>query len=546
MKKILAILRTSTVQQEINSQKLEVIEFCLEHKFNENEIEFVEYKGASARKQNDKYLAMLDEIKYKIETMQIKNVALWHLNRLGRTEENLSTMKEYFERNHIQVFIKNPSLTLFDKDGNLNIGTSMAWTMFAMMIKFDTEELMQKLKRGKEYMKSKNKYYGGAIPFGYYVGNDGNLLIDYEESKIVKMIFEMYAYKNLSTSQISKELNLLGLKTKRNKVFDRVLVSYILRNSLYLGNERLEQIIDNDLFDKCRKKSSHNVHEIVKEKEKNIGTKKIFCSMCSRKCIYYHNYHLSGGKKYYYYSIFDYKYIGCINDDRVTNLKKDLIDFILWRSAVNIYSHELVELKKSDIEKLKGEIIVLQDKIKLLNKQINDNEKKIVRLNTLYIDGKYEGNERVYNEQYNELISNRTDYRTLKLQLENKIESISNQISVNENKDSISQYFEVRKNLWFEQDKNLQKEIFDKVISKVFIKVVELLDKKYIAIIVNSCNNVTQLYLIRKGIIYMLVKNEEGNFYSIYSMSGNQFERHESIGIDIDKEKYQKIINIEN
>ena len=59
MKKILAILRVSTEEQEIESQKVELGTFIKSKGFGDEEIEWLEAKGASARSLNKKYLVSL-------------------------------------------------------------------------------------------------------------------------------------------------------------------------------------------------------------------------------------------------------------------------------------------------------------------------------------------------------------------------------------------------------------------------------------------------------------------------------------------------------
>ena len=100
--KVLAILRASTVRQEIESQKAELTTFLIGKGFKENEIDYIEAQGASARKANQQYLDFLAEIKHRIETNpNIRTVGLWHLNRLGRIKMYLSQMENYFVTNGI-------------------------------------------------------------------------------------------------------------------------------------------------------------------------------------------------------------------------------------------------------------------------------------------------------------------------------------------------------------------------------------------------------------------------------------------------------------
>ena len=74
MNKILAVVRASTEQQQVESQQAELKEFC--EKLGYNDIEWIEVSGASARKANKKYLEMLENIKNTIIAKDIKVVAL--------------------------------------------------------------------------------------------------------------------------------------------------------------------------------------------------------------------------------------------------------------------------------------------------------------------------------------------------------------------------------------------------------------------------------------------------------------------------------------
>ena len=49
MKKILCVLRTSTIRQEIESQKSDMVNFLLSKGYQEEEIEWLMSKGARSR-----------------------------------------------------------------------------------------------------------------------------------------------------------------------------------------------------------------------------------------------------------------------------------------------------------------------------------------------------------------------------------------------------------------------------------------------------------------------------------------------------------------
>lgn len=409
-KKILAIVRTSTIAQEIESQKKELSDFIISLGFKENEIEFIIAKGASARKMNETYLQLLTDIKSILEKKGIKSVALWHLNRLGRTEESLSSMKEYFERNKIQVYIKNPSLTLFNSDGSLNQGTSMSWSMFALMIKFETEELMQKFHRGKDYKKSLNSYVGGNLPFGYSVNEDKKYIYNEEEKKIVEYIYDRYLTGKYSHRLISKDLMELGYSYK-GKPIKQQLVANILNNEHYIGSGIYPPIISKEIFDKCKEISKRNTSSIDKSKRYSFGAKLVKCPVCGSN--------LYADKDYY----------RCmIKHQRSITPKFELIERVLDIELRSLYTIMLFRNEEKRLESNKLKIADLRNRINNLKVNIATFQKKLDKLNLMYLDSlidekKYKDLYLEYNSKYNSLNDTIKDYqiRISKLEKENKL-----------------------------------------------------------------------------------------------------------------------------
>ena len=206
---------------------------------------------------------MLENIKRKIETKRLDAVALWHLNRLGRTETSLSAMKEYFEKNKIQVYVKNPYLQLFDIDSNgqkiLNPGCSIAWSLFAAMIKYETEEQFEKTKGGKQSSKEQGKCVSGRARYGYTIDDKKFIHEHSEESKIVRLIYEKYINENTTAKQIAQWLNENGYTFRKGnngniKQWTEPQVRIILSNTTYIGKGKYKYpaIIDDEQFKKCQ------------------------------------------------------------------------------------------------------------------------------------------------------------------------------------------------------------------------------------------------------------------------------------------------------
>ena len=225
MAKILCIVRSSTVAQEIETQKKELIEFARTKGYDDDDMVFIEAQGASARSLNKKYIKMLEDIKSTIlNDTEIKAVALWALNRLGRVESKLHELKEFFVENKIQVFCKEPSFKLLKEDGTEDTAGSMMFSVYAAMVKLDTDEMFTKLKRGKKRNAEIGKSNGCVESrYGYMVDSNNYVVPCKEEAEMVNEIYDMYLSGKYSLSTLTIELRDRGFKPRGRKMTEEWL-----------------------------------------------------------------------------------------------------------------------------------------------------------------------------------------------------------------------------------------------------------------------------------------------------------------------------------
>lgn len=394
MKRILGILRVSTEEQEIESQKLELGTFIKSKGFGDDEIEWLEAKGASARSLNNKYLVFLEDIKRIIKTTpSIKTVAMWSLNRLGRVESKLMEMKEFFVDNKIQVYSMTPSLTLFDENGEVSIGMSIAFSVYAAMVRVETDEMFRKFERGRNRNVKEGKYIGGYICYGYKVENK-HIVIDQEEAKIVKMVFSMYAERKISARKIADELDKQGYtvrnrtdKTKKSRITFNT-VSKMLMNEAYIGSKKSDKfeltyppIISLDLWEKCRKVADKNNKVADKSyKNYNLGNNIIKCPHCGYGYLLSHHvYHCYKHRARYRF------------DEDCTEsvpIRDTVIDPIIMGCAVDFANLYAQERQIESINQYKVTMEDLRRKIQHSEQLIETEfEAKKKRLNEMYFEG---------------------------------------------------------------------------------------------------------------------------------------------------------------
>lgn len=245
-KKVILFVRCSTEQQDVSSQISDLKTFARSLGFtNENEYHIIGGIAASAVKLNELYLSYISELKQMILDNKCKCVCVFSLNRLFRNELVGAELKDFFINTKTQLYVREPSLKLLDNSGNIDVGMSIAFSIFSTMASLEAKEIIEKTKRGREYVKSQGKYYGGKLPFGYTSDKNKNVILHEEQAKIVKDIYLMYSTGKYSTSTIKKEYADRGIELK-SKLVNRILV-----NTEYYNNKFGLNIIDKALFDKC-------------------------------------------------------------------------------------------------------------------------------------------------------------------------------------------------------------------------------------------------------------------------------------------------------
>lgn len=377
--KVLCVCRTSTVQQDIIQQHEDMKEW-LTGKFKESEILFLEAQGASAIKQNQLYRDMIDNIKATLTLHDIRTVAVFHLNRLGRTESALFSLKDYFVSNGIQLLVKNPDITLLRPDGTLDPAASLAMSIFCSMVSYETQEMLSKMRRGIEFKRQQGMHASGRVPFGFKVEND-YVVPDETNMNTVRWIFNQYATGNYSTSKLSEELASIGVT-----ISDRQIL-YILTADTY------KPYIDKDVLSACdnQRKNHAFIGTATKEsKYTHLALRLIHCQCC-------------GGL----YMAVEPLYYGCYNNhfkkrvkvhcEKSFNVRIQQVDDALLFIANMYHIEYMTSLSENSRKDIEGEIALLYQKINTCNSKIQESQPSIDRATELYVMGT------INKERYNQL-----------------------------------------------------------------------------------------------------------------------------------------------
>ena len=86
---------------------------------------------------------------------------------------------------------------------------------------------------------------GGFAPYGYSL-EKGQLFINEEEAKAIRMIFDQYVHTDMGANGLAKYLENHGIhkiprQNGKNPLFDAALIRRILKNPVYCGKNCLWQ-----------------------------------------------------------------------------------------------------------------------------------------------------------------------------------------------------------------------------------------------------------------------------------------------------------------
>lgn len=383
MKKIIALVRTSTDKQEVESQIKEVKNYILRDGYTDDNIIVVGGSGASAIKIDEAYKKNINMVYNLIDEGNITAVYAFAIDRIGRNEEVLFHFKNYLVKNNVQLVICNPSLRLLNEDGSVNGGVELAFSLFATMAKQEMENKKVRFARGKKRNSENMIYNGGQIRYGYTLDEQKRYIVNKEESDVIITIYNMLLQCK-STAAIANELNERGI-TYRGKRFTRYIVHSILTCSAYVGEingRKYPIILSEKLFNEVATKLRENV-TIGKNRKQYLCNKLIICPVC--------------GGHYIRNAVGTYV---CINNlrkwDKSTNhmecnnntsAKVEVVDYCALSVAVTVEYYRAKNENETYKNELLEKIAINQSKIDVLKEKLNSVENKKAKIAESYIEG---------------------------------------------------------------------------------------------------------------------------------------------------------------
>ncbi len=317
MKRVICLYRVSTVGQvdhdDIPMQKMACREYAATHPDWEI-VDEISEKGVSGYKVSTNARDAIVEIKKRAVLHQFDVLLVFMFDRLGRRDDETPFVVQWFVQQGIEVWSTREGEQRFENHVDKLLNYIRFWQASG-----ESEKTAIRVKTKHCQMVQEGQYRGGNLPYGYKLEYQGrtnkrnqpirDLMIDEDEARIVREIFDLLTNHGYGTNRVAQYLNDRGIKTKRGTTLWRgTSVRALIDNPIYLGiyhmngvkSEPFEhlKIISQELFDKCqqvvkgRSTKYYGSESLVpfRTDTRSLLTGIIYCGHCGCRLCYNHQH----------------------------------------------------------------------------------------------------------------------------------------------------------------------------------------------------------------------------------------------------------------
>lgn len=219
-------------------------------------------------KKREGFIEMIDDcMEGKVDMIITKSISRFARN----TIDCLKYVRKLKEKN-IAIIFEKENINTLEASGELLL------TIMASLAQQESASLSQNIKLGLQFRYQEGKVQVNHEHFlGYTKDENGNLIVDENEAKVVKRIFREYL-EGASFRDIANGLEKDKIRTggKRYK-WHISTIRGILRNEKYIGDALLQKTITTDFIEKTRIKNDGTVPQYyVKNSQEAIIPRDIF------------------------------------------------------------------------------------------------------------------------------------------------------------------------------------------------------------------------------------------------------------------------------
>jgi site-specific DNA recombinase len=155
-------------------------------------------------------------------------IVFWKIDRFARSLADLVNIERELRTYNISLHSVTEPIDTISSIGRFSFRN------IASASELERDLIRERTAMGFHALAQKHRWPNKTPPLGYNIKEDGTLIINQHEKKLVREIFRMY-HRLKSMPQVAFELNKRGLQTNRKKRWTNMSVKQILDNEIYIG-----------------------------------------------------------------------------------------------------------------------------------------------------------------------------------------------------------------------------------------------------------------------------------------------------------------------
>ena len=234
-KKVYIYTRVSTAMQidgySLDAQKSRMKAFA---EFNDYEI-VGEYEDAGKSGKSIEGRLEFNRMMEDIKSGQdgVSYVLVFKLSRFGRNAADVLSTLQVMQDFGVNLICVEDGIDSSKDAGKLMI------SVLSAVAEIERENIRVQTMEGRIQKAREGKWNGGFAPYGYSL-EKGQLLINEEEAKAIRVIFDQYVHTDMGANGLAKYLENHGIhkiqrQNGKNPLFDASLIRRILKNPVYCG-----------------------------------------------------------------------------------------------------------------------------------------------------------------------------------------------------------------------------------------------------------------------------------------------------------------------
>ena len=462
MEEIVLYGRVSTLDQDYESQFVDLRAWAKVNNFKVVAAFGEKVSGYDLSVERAEY----EKMKEYVLLNKIKNIGIWEISRLSRSMTRTNNEIEFFTSKGINVHFKKENLCSISD----NVTNTLLLTILAAMAQMERNTIIDRNMRGKIAAAISGKAVNyGVLPYGYKKDKVGRLIINDEEAKAIRIIYDL-AIKGVGVGNIANHLNSLNIPT-RHKLTGRKRIVYennlpkeidvlwrqntvrrILHSKIYVGDSKFKNIqikipsiISNEDWETVQERFKNNIGNSNNTKYQYLFKGKLRCGNCN--LVYFTNTRKGVGS--YYCSGRKDRGIRCRNGQILSSF----LDEQLWNALFHYAG--FFKASKLDDER-KSKQVEINTQIEFYESEIIKLESKHKRLTQAFINADISENK----------------FNTEKLTIKNSIITYKNKIRVLRSSlksEDVMAWPKRIVNILITKDFNIRRETIENLIDKVII-----------------------------------------------------------------------------